>query len=111
MDVIFTVTNKNAVRWAVATVAAYYANDYSGVIIQNVNTSATMLSTTGFSDRSEMLGLTDTQYNALMNNGVPNTAFVDYMKSKVTQGVRGIVLGFERDRIESQLSATTWGAT
>jgi hypothetical protein len=101
----YTVTNPQAVRLSLAVVYSYWQADYVGVIIQNASTSAAMLSDTDLAaGRDVLLNLTDIQFNALVNNGIPSAAFQAYMKTKNITLWLSLVQTFEYNRERYQVT-------
>ena len=109
-------TEANAVRLAIAFVRDYWQGpaDFTGVVIQNKNTSAAMLSTSQVArgeDLTDPLILTDVAYTALQTNGTPSAAMLTWINSKTIQGMKGHIINFETQRVLNELAINGWNMT
>jgi hypothetical protein len=110
-----TGTDANAVRLAIAFIRDFWqgpeSGDFSGIIIQNKNTAAAMLSTSQLAsgaDLADVTKLTDVQYTALQSNGTPSPAVIAWINDKIIRDMRGHILTLERDRALNAATINSW---
>ncbi len=110
-----TGTDPNAVRLAITFIRVFWqgpeSGDFSGIIIQNKNTAAAMLSTAQLgsgTDLADITKLTDVQYAALQTNGTPSPAVIAWINNKLIQEMRGHILTLERERALNTAIINSW---
>lgn len=109
-------TDARGVRAALGFAFTYYRPaipgepaNFTGVIIERVSDSASMLSTTNIPNgRADLLTLTDTQYNALVNQGRPSALFLDFIEVLLANHLRDHALSFDAARKQAQTQPGAW---